>query len=74
MNYGLIMQRMIDENKSIREMAVELGIPKSTLHYRLEKFRKKSENDILLTDYDILLISNKKDSCNKGANKRWKKD
>ena len=73
MNYELIMQRMINENKSIREMALELGIPKSTLHYRLEKYRKKSENDVLLTDYDILLKFNKDDCCNKGAKIRWKK-
>lgn len=72
-DYELIMQRMIAENKSIREMALELGIPKSTLHYGLEKFRKKSENDLLLTDYDILLKYNKNNCCNKGAKIRWNK-
>lgn len=74
MIYELVMRRMIEDGKSIREMAKELGIPKSTLHYRLEKAKKNSNNDILLTDYEILLKNNKNDCCNKGAKIRWNKN
>lgn len=74
MDYGIVMQRMVAENKSIREMAKELGVSKSTLHYRLQKYRKKTNNESLLIDYEILLKDNFNSKNIKGANKRWHKN
>lgn len=74
MNYGLIMQRMIDENKSIREMAKELGLTKSTLHYRIQKYKDRTNDENLLIEYEILSKKNKKNMGKKGANKRWHKN
>ena len=65
---------MVAENKSIREMAKELGVSKSTLHYRLQKYRKKTNNESLLIDYEILLKDNFNSKNIKGANKRWHKN
>ena len=74
MDYGIVMQRMVAENKSIREMAKELGVSKSTLHYRLQKYRKKTNDESLLIDYEILLKDNFNGKNIKGANKRWHKN
>lgn len=69
----MIIRKMIREELSIREMAKQLGIPKSTLHNRLTKFKKNCEDEELLIGYDCLLTENKKVSPIKGANARWHK-
>ena len=67
------MQQMVNENKSIREIAKELGIAKSTLHYRLEKCREKIDDEYLLITYDILMKENKTNMSQKGVKARLNK-
>lgn len=68
------MEQMIIEGKSIREMAKELAIPKSTLHYRLKKYSDKiSETDVFLAiEYELLMQDNKNNMSAKGGKNRWK--
>ena len=75
LNYKEIMNRMVCENKSIREMARELGIPKSTLHYNIiRNYHKIADEDIFLaTSFDILMRENKEIMSSKGGKKRWNK-
>lgn len=73
MNYVEIMRQMVDENKSIREMAKILGIPKSTLHYRLDKCKDRIRDDFLVTDFQILMTKNKNEMAKKGGLNRWEK-
>ena len=73
MDLSKVMQEMINENLSIREMAKRLGIPKSTLHYRLNKVKKRVDDEFLLVAYDILMKENKDNMSEKGINKRWQK-
>ena len=73
MDFSKVMQEMINNNLSIREMAKKLGIPKSTLHYRLNKVKKRADDEFLLVAYDILMKENKETMSKKGLNKRWQK-
>ena len=75
LNYKEIMNRMVCENKSIREMARELGIPNSTLHHNIiRNYDKIADEDIFLaTSFDILMRENKETMSSKGLKKRWNK-
>ena len=74
MDYKVIIYRMVFENKSIREMAKEMNIPKSTLHYRLKKIKGFINDEELLLDFEMLMKDNKNNSSIKGAVCRWNKE
>lgn len=65
-NYKNIIKIMIDNKLSIREMAKIIGMPKSTLHLKLQKIKfnlleEEQEN------FNNLLIDNKKNMAQKGG-------
>ena len=61
-NYRKIIDEMIEKNLSIREMANILKIPKSTLHYRLEKYLKAKILDLETEIKFRKLMSKNKDN------------
>lgn len=61
MDYKKIMLQIVSEKKSIRDMARELGIPKTTLHRKLTQIK--------CDEFTYLMIHNKKTMLEK----RWAK-
>lgn len=72
MDYKNVIYRMVFENKSIREMAKEIGVPKSTLHYRLKKVKGYIDDEDLLLNFEMLMKDNKDGASVKGGVCRWK--
>lgn len=68
----IIIEKMIDKNMSIREMARELGIPKSTLYKEIVE-NKQEIGDDLLKKLENLFVSNKEKMFQKGGLARWSK-
>ena len=73
MDYEKLMQEMINRNLSIREMAKILGIPKSTLHYRIKNKKILVEDEFLLVAFDILMKEHKENMWEKGVKARQNK-
>lgn len=73
MDYEQLMQEMINRNLSIREMAKILGIPKSTLHYRIKNKKILVEDEFLLVAFDILMKEHKENMWEKGVKARQNK-
>ena len=65
-NYNNIIKMMIEKKLSIREMAKIIGIPKSTLHVRLQKM-KYNITEEEQENFNNLLINNKKNMAQKGG-------
>lgn len=65
-NYNNIIKMMIEKKLSIREMAKIIGIPKSTLHVRLQKM-KYNITEEEQESFNNLLINNKKNMAQKGG-------
>lgn len=70
-NCEYIVKKMIEENKSIREISNELGFKKSTLHNRLQKYKSKLDVK-LLNDFEELMLQNKNSMHAKGGKCRYK--
>lgn len=73
MDYEQLMQKMIEKNLSIRDVAKILGIPKSTLHYRIKKRKLNVNDEFLLVAFDILMKENKENMWKKGVETRLSK-
>lgn len=61
-----IIKKMLEERMSIREMAKRIGMPKSTLHAKLQIARKSLDEETS-SHFDNLLISNKQNMAQKGG-------
>ena len=73
MDYETLMQEMINRNLSIREMAKILGVPKSTLHYRIKNKKRFVDDEFLLVAFDILMKEHKENMWEKGVKARQNK-
>lgn len=65
-NYNNVIKIMIEKKLSIREMAKILGMPKSTLHVRLQRAKinlMEDEQEI----FNNLLMNNKNTMAQKGG-------
>lgn len=73
MDCETLMQKMLDNDLSIREMAKILGMPKSTLHYRIKNKKILVEDEFLLVAFDILMKEHKENMWEKGVKARQNK-
>lgn len=73
MDCGTLMQKMLDNDLSIREMAKILGMPKSTLHYKIKHNKLNIDDEFLLVAFDILMKEHKENMWEKGVKARQNK-
>lgn len=68
-NYNNVIKIMIEKKLSIREMAKIIGMPKSTLHVRIQRAKTSLDEDDQQL-FDKLLINNKNTMAQKGGTTR----
>lgn len=72
-DYKKAMEIMVENRYSIRELALVVKIPRTTLHRRMAQ-EKKNVSEELWQQYLELLKSNNDNKGKKSTNKRWRKE
>lgn len=67
-----VMASMVKQKMSIREIAKKIGMPKSTLHVKLQNFARKNPTLPLVEQYNDLLNSNILSMHSKGGKNSYK--